>query len=68
MFTGTAGTQVQGVSVHAKKGGTLSPSQVSGGNTCTVSGAGDEAHSGVVCPEKEKRARCLGIFQFKRPL
>jgi hypothetical protein len=29
---------------------------------------GGEAPGGVGGEEKEKRARCLGIFQFRRPL
>lgn len=70
MFTGIAGTHVQGLRVHVKNGVTslLSLVGLCGGNTCTVSEVGGEAPFEVVGSEKEKRARCLGMFQFNRPL
>ena len=67
VFTGMGGTQRQGVRVHAKKGLVPSPSVEFGGNTRTsrVCGRVEEVDGGA---EKEKRARCLGMFQLRRPL
>ena len=59
---------MKGVSFAAKKGGVPSFSVVCGGYTRTVSEAGGEAPCGVGGAEKVKRARCLGMFQFRRPL
>jgi hypothetical protein len=60
--------QAQGVTVHAKNGSMPSPSLVPGGKTRMVSEEGGEVPLTVDGAEKEKRARCLGMFQFKRPL
>lgn len=68
MFSGMGGTNVHGLSVQAKNGAPPSPSLVPGGKTCTVRLEGGEAPGGVGGEENEKRARCLGIFQFRRPL
>lgn len=68
MFTGTAGTHFQGVRRQAKNGGTPSPSWVPGGKTRTVRLWGGGVPCGVAGAEKVKRARCLGMFQFRRPL
>ena len=54
--------------MQAKKGGVESPSMEEGGKTFTVKEEGGEAPAGVGGEEKEKRARCLGMFQFRRPL
>jgi hypothetical protein len=54
--------------VHAKNGGVPSPAVELGGKTRTVRDCGGEEPAVVVGAEKEKRARCLGMFQFKRPL
>jgi hypothetical protein len=63
-----AGIQCQGVRVQEKKGRVPSPSLVPGGKTRTESNCGGEVPGDVGGAEKEKRARCLGIFQFRRPL
>jgi len=67
-LTGIAGTHFQGVTVTEKNGSTPSPSLVPGAYTFTVICLGGEAPIGVTGCEKEKRAKCLGMFQFKRPL
>jgi hypothetical protein len=54
--------------VQAKNGGVSSPSIEFGGKTRTVRDCGDEEPAVVVGAEQEKRARCFGMFQFKRPL
>ena len=68
MFNGNDGIHCQGLRVQAKNGAPPSPSLVPGGKTCTVRVGGGEAPGGVGGAEKEKRASCLGMFQFRRPL
>jgi hypothetical protein len=68
VLSGIGGTHFQGFRVQAKKGAPPSPSLVPGGKTCTVRVEGGDVPGGVGGAEKEKRARCLGMFQFKRPL
>ena len=68
MFNGNDGIHCQGLRVQAKNGAPPSPSLVPGGKTCTVRVDGGEAPGGVGGAEKEKRASCLGMFQFRRPL
>jgi hypothetical protein len=68
VFIGIAGIQRHGVSVHAKKGAVPSPSLVPGGKMRTVRDSGGDAAPVVVGAEKEKRARCFGMFQFRRPV
>jgi hypothetical protein len=67
VLIGRAGAQVQGARVHAKNGGTPSPSMVPGAKTRTVREEGGWKPFSVRGAEKTKRARCLGIFQFRRP-
>jgi hypothetical protein len=64
VFTGIDGSQRNGVSVHAKNGDVPSPSIEPGGKMRTSRDCGD----GVGGAQKEKRARCFGMFQFRRPL
>lgn len=68
VFNGRAGTHVQGVRVHSKNGATPSPCSEVGGKTCIMREAGGDWPAGVGGAEKEKRARCLGMFQLRRPL
>jgi hypothetical protein len=68
MLNGIAGTHRQGVSVHAKKGRAPSSFVVFGGKTWTVRDLGGDWPLSVGGAEMLKRARCLGMFQFSRPL
>lgn len=64
VLTGMLGSQRHGCNVHAKNGGVESPAVEFGGKTRTISGDGDDEGG----EENENLARCLGMFQFRRPL
>ena len=65
---GRLGIHLKGFNVTAKNGTTPSPSLVAGGKTLTVKVTGGDFPAVVGGAEKEKRARCLGMFQLRRPL